>query len=89
MSTIYSIKISAKKLTLRNMIELYHSCHQLSHQLYIYSKKSMGKIKDLIDFETYRLTNPDSEYLIVIEGKESNRIIRKFEGLLENSTQKG
>lgn len=89
MSKIHSFKINAKKLTLRNMIELYHSCHQVSHQLYIYSKKSMGKIKNLIDFETYRLINPDKEYIIVIEGKEASQIVNRFEQLLGNNRSKG
>ncbi|ALC82765.1 MULTISPECIES: hypothetical protein [Bacillus] len=85
MSNIKSFKITAKKMTLRNMIELYHSCQNVSHQIYIYSKKSMGKIKDIIDFETYRMINPDSEYVIVIEGKEAKHIVNRFEKLWSNN----
>lgn len=78
------IKINSRNLTLRNMIELYRSCQQLRQQLYIYSKKSMGLIKNLIDFETYRLTYPENEYIIVIEGREANDIVKRFEGLIGN-----
>lgn len=70
MKNITSLKIAAKKFTLRNMLQLYQLCHTGGHELYIYSKKTMCKIKDIIELETFRMAHKEQEYLIVVEGKK-------------------
>ena len=41
MKNITSLKIAAKKFTLRNMLQLYQLCHTGGHELYIYSKNNV------------------------------------------------
>lgn len=83
MKNIKSLKIAAQAFTLKNLIQLYQLCHSGSHELYIYSKKTMCKIRDLIELETFRMVHKENEYLIVIEGKKADHMIEKFQGLIE------
>lgn len=79
-------KISQNRRTgfyIKNLIQLYQLCHSGSHELYIYSKKTMCKIRDLIELETFRMAHKENEYLIVIEGKKADHMIEKFQGLIE------
>ncbi|AOC58441.1 general stress protein [Bacillus pumilus] len=79
MSQIYSIQIAAKALNLHKLISLYQKCHQAQHRLYVYSKKTMCNIKNIVELETFRLTHLESDYLIVVEGKKAQDLLRPFE----------
>ncbi|KXZ17033.1 hypothetical protein AXI59_11280 [Bacillus nakamurai] len=85
MKNITSLKIAAQAFTLRNLIQLYQLCHTGSHELYIYSKKTMCKIKDIIELETFRMAHKEQEYLIVVEGKKAVQLIDKFKNIIEPS----
>ncbi|WP_051691107.1 hypothetical protein [Bacillus zhangzhouensis] len=79
MSQIYSIQIAAKALNLHKLISLYEKCHQAQHRLYVYSKKTMCNIKNIVELETFRLTHLESDYLIVVEGKKAQDLLQPFE----------
>ncbi|MEK3846444.1 MULTISPECIES: hypothetical protein [Bacillus] len=83
MKNIKSLKVAAQAFTLRNLIHLYKMCHSGSHEVYIYSKKTMCKIKSLIELETFRMAHNEKEYLIVVEGKKASQLIEKFQNLIE------
>ncbi|MCY8089182.1 general stress protein [Bacillus sonorensis] len=85
MNTAESIKLRAQSMTLKNLIELYRLCRSAKHQLYICSKKTMCKIKDLIELETFRMANWEKECLIVIEGKEAGTLVQKARSIISNS----
>ncbi|AMM99024.1 general stress protein [Bacillus pumilus] len=79
MSQIYSIQIAAKALNLHKLISLYEKCHQAQHRLYVYSKKTMCNIKNIVELETFRLIHLESDYLIVVEGKKAQDLLQPFE----------
>ncbi|MEK5499066.1 general stress protein [Bacillus sp. FSL M8-0077] len=79
MSQIYSIRIAAKALNLHKLISLYEKCQHSQHRLYVYSKKTMCNIKNIVELETFRLTHLESDYLIVVEGKEAQDLLQPFE----------
>ncbi|MDP1499823.1 hypothetical protein [Bacillus velezensis] len=83
MKNITSLKIAAMKFTLRNMLQLYQLCHTGGHELYIYSKKTMCKIKDIIELETFRMAHKEQEYLIVVEGKKAVQLVDRFKHIIE------
>ena len=79
MSQIYSIQIAAKALNLHKLISLYEKCQQAQHRIYVYSKKTMCSIKNIVELETFRLTHLESDYLIVVEGKKAQDLLQPFE----------
>ncbi|AOZ88991.1 general stress protein [Bacillus xiamenensis] len=79
MSQIYSIRIAAKALNLHKLISLYEKCQHAHHRLYVYSKKTMCNIKNIVELETFRLTHLESDYLIVVQGKEAQNLLQPFE----------
>ncbi|MDR4433385.1 hypothetical protein [Bacillus tequilensis] len=83
MKNIKSLKVAAQAFTLRNLIHLYKMCHSGSHEVYIYSKKTMCKIKNLIELETFRMAHNEKEYLIVVEGTKAPQLIEKFQTIIE------
>ncbi|MBT2573049.1 hypothetical protein J7E26_03610 [Bacillus sp. ISL-51] len=83
MKNITSLKVAAQAFTLRNLIQLYQLCHTGSHELYIYSKKTMCKIRDIIELETFRMAHKEKEYLIVVEGKKAVQLVDKFKNIIE------
>ncbi|MGE6630382.1 general stress protein [Bacillus sp. NPDC077027] len=70
MSQIYS----------HRLISLYDKCHRAKHQLYVYSKKTMCRVKNILELEAFRLTHHESDYLIVVEGNKAKYLLRSFEG---------
>ncbi|KKB74225.1 MULTISPECIES: hypothetical protein [Bacillus] len=82
MNRAESIKIGEKSMTLKNLIELYRLCRSAQHQLYICTKKTMCKIKDLLELEMFRMSNREKECLIVIEGKEAETLIQKAKSIV-------
>ncbi|AYQ18345.1 general stress protein [Bacillus paralicheniformis] len=85
MNQAESIKLRAQSMTLKNLIELYRLCRLARHQLYICSRKTMCKIKDLIELEMFRMANRENECLIVIEGKMAQELVRKAQSILSDA----
>jgi hypothetical protein len=85
MNQAESIKLRAQSMTLKNLIELYKLCRSARHQLYICSRKTMCKIKDLIELEMFRMANRENECLIVIEGKMAQELVKKAQSILSDA----
>ncbi|MFT0801693.1 general stress protein [Bacillus swezeyi] len=85
MNQAESIKLRTQSMTLKNLIELYRLCRSARHQLYICSKKTVCKIKDLIELEVFRMANREKECLIVIEGREAQALIQKAKCILSET----
>ncbi|MFS0654048.1 general stress protein [Bacillus sp. 179-C3.3 HS] len=79
MSQIYSTRIAAKALSLHKLISLFETCQHAQHRLYVYSKKTMCNVKNIVDLEVFRLTHLESDCLIVVEGKKAQDLLQSFE----------
>ncbi|MFD2617029.1 hypothetical protein [Terrilactibacillus laevilacticus] len=76
MNTIVSFKISYENCILSKLIDFYTYCDKQGFELYISHFNKSKKITSLTEMLTTLLTNYKQDFLIIVEGKNSESALK-------------